>query len=258
MAGIIAQLNAANRRRKNRKFAEVPNEKSVYLLPPFSSGAFSPTRHNKWMVQVLSTSVQAQDTSCLVYTCTDSSKVKLSVFLVGCCCCCCCWLFGWLVIIWLLGWVHYIGSPSFNKCKIYPSIKDQGWPTNQINVLSEKNAVEHWSRAFKLFFCHQRESQRKRRSWEELLERQIVAKWQTWKVGHPCHHGDTMWPTLANHWWVTLNMWLTTDQQAEMPRAQVWNPIPSKWGTKAGQKMRCQLVMFHHLKPVSCHFKILP
>ena len=80
MAGIIAQLNAANRRRKNRKFAEVPNEKSVYLLPPFSSGAFSPTRHNKWMVQVLSTSVQAQDTSCLVYTCTDSSKVKLSVF----------------------------------------------------------------------------------------------------------------------------------------------------------------------------------
>ena len=152
MAGIIAQLNAANRRRKNRKFAEVPNEKSVYLLPPFSSGAFSPTRHNKWMVQVLSTSVQAQDTSCLVYTCTDSSKVKLSVFLVGCCCCCCCWLFGWLVIIWLLGWVHYIGSPSFNKCKIYPSIKDQGWPTNQINVLSEKNAVEHWSRAFKLFF----------------------------------------------------------------------------------------------------------
>ena len=90
MAGIIAQLNAANRRRKNRKFAEVPNEKSVYLLPPFSSGAFSPTRHNKWMVQVFSTSVQAQDTSCLVYTCTDSSKVKLCVFFV---------FFWWVVVV---------------------------------------------------------------------------------------------------------------------------------------------------------------
>ena len=98
MAGIIAQLNAANRRRKNRKFAEVPNEKSVYLLPPFSSGAFSPTRHNKWMVQVLSTSVQAQDTSCLVYTCTDSSKVKLSVFW---------WVVVVVVVDCLVGWSSF-------------------------------------------------------------------------------------------------------------------------------------------------------
>ena len=61
------------------------------------------------------------------------------------------------------------------------------------------------------------------------------------------------WHHVTNHWWVTLNMWLTTDQQAEMPRARAWNPIPipSKWGTKAGQKMCCQLVILHHLKPVS-------
>ena len=52
MAGIIAQLNAANRRRKNRKFREISNEKCVYQIPPFSSGAFDPPRHNKWLLQV--------------------------------------------------------------------------------------------------------------------------------------------------------------------------------------------------------------
>ena len=52
MAGIIAQLNAANRRRKNRKFREISNEKSVYEISPFPSGPFSPPRHNKWLVQV--------------------------------------------------------------------------------------------------------------------------------------------------------------------------------------------------------------
>ena len=170
-------------------------------------------------------------------------------FLVGCCCCCC-WLFGWLVIIWLLGWVHYIGSPSFNKCKIYPSIKDQGWPTNQINVLSEKNAVEHWSRAFKLFFLSP-----ERVAKEEAIMGGVAWEANSYQVanlegGSPL---PSWWYHVTNHWWVTLNMWLTTDQQAEMPRARACNPIPipSKWGTKAGQKMCCQLVMFHHLKPVS-------
>ena len=114
MAGIIAQLNAANRRRKNRKFAEVPNEKSVYLLPPFSSGAFSPTRHNKWMVQVFSTSVQAQDTSCLVYTCTDSSKVKLSVFFGG---------LLLLLIVWLAGHHLVIGVGALSDLHLSINIK---------------------------------------------------------------------------------------------------------------------------------------
>ena len=48
MAAIIAQLAAANRKRKARAKNTLPTEKSNYVLPPFDP-CFEPKKHNRYL-----------------------------------------------------------------------------------------------------------------------------------------------------------------------------------------------------------------
>lgn len=48
MAAIIAQLAAANRKRKQRRKATLPPEKSNLVLPPFDP-CFDPRKHNRYL-----------------------------------------------------------------------------------------------------------------------------------------------------------------------------------------------------------------